>query len=64
MIAKSKIVKTGLVNTREEMNNLLLQCNEAQQNLFHRMYPNGPSDEQLDQACSQIERTLEKQKES
>ena len=36
----------------------LAQCTEPQRALFARMYPDGPSDDQLERAYDQIQRTL------
>lgn len=38
----------------------LSECTEEQQALFARMYPDGPSDDQLKRALDQVERTLTK----
>jgi len=57
----SKTVKKLNETARETMMNLLVQCTEAQQKLFHRMYPKGVPDEKIDWALSQIERTLIKE---
>ena len=40
----------------------LRKCSFAQHELFDRMYPNGPRDDQLDTAITQIDRTVEKNK--
>jgi len=57
----SETIKNLNKTAREEMDRLLSQCTEAQQNLFSRMYPNGVPDSRVDQALSQIERTLNKE---
>ena len=59
---QSKTMENNAILVREEMDNLLSQCTEAQQNLFNLMYPNGVQDDKLDWALSQIERTLNKGK--
>ena len=38
----------------------LLECTPAQQELFKRMYPKGPSEEQWMTAYEQVDRTLAK----
>lgn len=45
------------LNVLQEM---LSRCTPDQQDLFHRMYPEGPADEQMDWAFQQVERTLRK----
>jgi hypothetical protein len=38
----------------------LAKCTDGQLNMFNQMYPNGPTDQQLDRAIDQIERTIVK----
>ncbi len=44
----------------EAIEDALRGCTEAQQDLFRRMYPNGPAPDQMDRAYGQIQRTLAK----
>lgn len=47
---------------REEIKDRLEECTEDQQKLFNRMYPDGPSDEQVPTAYDQVRRTIDKNK--
>jgi hypothetical protein len=38
----------------------LEKCTDGQLDMFNRMYPNGLTDQQLDRAIDQIERTIVK----
>ena len=42
------------------LNEMLEKCTEGQIDKFNRMYPNGPSEEQMDWAIQQVENTLKK----
>lgn len=38
----------------------LAQCTERQQVLFHKIFPDGPSPDQLEDAIKLVERTLDR----
>ena len=46
------------MNKRDYMNNILALCADTQKELYGRMYPDGPTNKQLDHAIWQIENTL------
>lgn len=62
-MTKSETLNSYMSNARSDMQTLLEKCTPEQQAIFKRMYPKGPTEEQLDRALIQIERTLEKNKE-
>jgi 3-methyladenine DNA glycosylase AlkC len=43
---------------REKLAELLARCNKEQQELFSRLYPNGPRSDQLAWAITQCHNTL------
>jgi hypothetical protein len=45
---------------RDKLTEILNQCSPEQQELFHRIFPNGPRSEQLYTAYDLCERTIEK----
>jgi hypothetical protein len=45
---------------REKVQEVLSQCTPEQQEFFHRMYPTGPTLEQLPNAYDQCKRTIQK----
>ena len=42
----------------EYLNDLLTLCTECQKNMYNRMYPNGVTGKQVDNAISQIKNTI------
>lgn len=45
---------------QEQLTKKLALCTPQQQAFFHRLYPNGPTQKQMDWAYTQIENTLSK----
>lgn len=45
---------------QEQIAKKLVLCTQQQQEIFHKLYPSGPSQEQMNWAYTQIENTLSK----
>lgn len=58
MTFQSDAMKKSYALVRIRLKQELKKCTKSEVNLFNQMYPNGPSDDQLDWAFKQIENTL------
>lgn len=60
---KSNLMNRTMSRVRTKLSTMLFKCSPKDREKFFEMYPNDPSDKQLDWACYQVEQTLKNKEE-